>query len=106
MPKPKQHFYYMSGMSGYMPDNVGCTETEEQAISCLLHTFDDIDDDLPEGESELSLMQDNLEEDGIHYFDHPECAGAQYAEVGICPNGTDCREFTCPDCDRIKCQCE
>jgi len=106
MPKPKIHYVYMNGLSGYMPDNVGCVLTEEDAIESLMETFSDLDDGLPEGESELQVMRESLEEDSIYYFDHPETAGAQYCSIDICPNGEDCEDLECPDCLNVKCKCE
>ncbi len=70
-------YSYGSGMSGCLYDNGPHVATSiADATASLLETFAD---QLEEGEE--ARLAANLLESGIHYFEKPEEAGAQYCEV-------------------------
>jgi len=70
------HFVYMNGSRGCMPDNTGTCDTKEQAIESLVFTFYDCI-----SAKELAQMKAELIEDGTYYFDNAGEAGAEYCEV-------------------------
>ena len=70
------HFVYMNGSRGCMPDNTGTCDTEKDAIDCLLNVFEGCI-----SEVEQAVMVLSLEKDGIYYFDNAGEAGAEYCEV-------------------------
>lgn len=78
------HYSYMSGMSGYMPDNSGSARTRDDAIACVLAVFED-----QLSGRELKRAKAALRADGIYYFSKPSEAGADYVEIseqrGECP---------------------
>jgi hypothetical protein len=83
------HYSYGSGMSGCLYDyGPHFTEHKTDAVDSLLNMFQE---QLETGEAET--MRVNLLENGIHYFQNPSEAGAQYAEVcvqtGPCPEDSD-----------------
>lgn len=70
------HFVYMNGSRGCMPDNTGTCDTKEDAIACLVNVFYDC-----LSAKELAQMKAELIEDGTYYFDNAGEAGAEYCEV-------------------------
>jgi hypothetical protein len=70
------YYTYGSGSVGCLYDNgPHAASTLQEVIDALAETFSDI------GESELIAMQSDLHTDGVHYFDKPSEAGADYCEV-------------------------
>jgi hypothetical protein len=83
------HYSYGSGMSGCLYDYGPHFATHAtDAVDSLLNLFQDT---LETGEPET--MRVNLLENGIHYFQNPSEAGAQYCEIvkqeGPCPEDSE-----------------
>ena len=70
MSEGKKHYHAMSGYSGYMPNDNQVFTNRDNAVGYLCDIFD-----RPRG------MYTDLKRYGIHYFDHPHTAGAEYAEI-------------------------
>ncbi len=74
-----RHWTYGSGMCGCLFDSgPHVAERLGDAIEGVLVPFDDLD------ETELEQAKANLRLNFIHYFAHPQEAGAQYCEVSGC----------------------
>lgn len=85
----EHHYVYGSGMFGCLYDyGPNFCEDKQDAIESLVWLFDE---QLEDGEAER--MRANLAEDGIHRFENPHSAGAQYADVskanGPCPESEE-----------------
>jgi len=78
----KTNYVYGSGMRGYMFD-FGPEHTEDsskeslnEAVESLISVFSD-----SISEEEISLMRENLTNNGWHSFKDPLEAGAEYAQI-------------------------
>lgn len=73
------HYSYCSGMSGYMPDNIGSARNKADAIECVLAVFSD-----QLSGREMKRARKALRDDGIYYFSKrakSEGIGAEYCEI-------------------------
>ncbi len=84
------HYSYGSGMPGCLYDNgPNFSPTLRDAIAGLVWLFAESGSESDLSPAEVKRMRRNLRVNGIHYFEHPQDAGAVYCEVskqpGPCP---------------------
>lgn len=79
------HYCYGSGMPGCLYDNgPNFSPTLRGAIDSLVWLFAESGSESDLSKAEVKRMRRNLRVDGIHYFEHPETAGAVFCEVTRC----------------------
>jgi hypothetical protein len=105
----------MNGSSGCLPDSSEVYDTQDDAVCAACDMFDDCSED------ECRDMSAALQDCGIHYFNDPRDAGADYVSVEYSdeavPDGTDmrcdqccaamingvyCHETGCPNTHKVK----